>query len=77
MTVDDDMMTVMVRIRCLRSTYHVPSPVRRVLTEVITKYLSRNNNVLGLELDSYEEQETHTVPLSLRCGHVNHNRQQL
>ena len=42
-----------------------------------TKYLSRNNNVLGLELDSYEEQETHAVPLSLRCGHVNHNRQQL
>ena len=41
MTVDDDMMTVMVRIRRLRSTYHVPSPVRRVLTEVITKYLSR------------------------------------
>lgn len=28
-----------------------------------TKYLSRNNNVLVLELDSYEEQETHCIPV--------------
>ena len=48
------LMTVMVRVRSVRSTYYVPSPVWRVLTVVITKYLSRNNNVLGLELDSWD-----------------------